>query len=73
MEVIKQKIEEEITKKCVCSYCGAELTVSMADLDHLYTYKCPICNRQNLWITENDKKIKYPSARVKESIKKRKQ
>ena len=57
MEIIKQKIEREITKKCVCYACEAELLVSMEDLNHLYNFKCPICNRQNLWATENDKKI----------------
>lgn len=57
MEIIKQKIEREITKKCVCYYCEAELLVNMEELNHLYRFVCPICNNPNLWTNENDKKI----------------
>lgn len=56
MEIINSVIGR-ITKKCICSYCGSELLVSVKDVDQLGLFQCPLCKYYSRWITKNERKV----------------
>ena len=57
MEVVNKKEENGLAKKCFCSRCKSELLVGPEDLGAFNYFKCPVCNKHNMWATKTDIRI----------------